>query len=336
MARLGSSRGPRRERRRVIRSAAALFGVAVFVVGMSSAFATHVEPTTEEFPGGEPICGDGQTGFRINDPGTGAYNDGTLYVDIDIANPEPVTGPEFDWSIDFGAGKTPLDILVVELFVKGGTIQSIYDYSGQPGGGEDADTGLHSPLNDNNQKWFGLSHVDFCYGGFESRGSIAIIKDTVPDGPAIFAYTVAGGALPAQFDLDDNGNNADAISNTQFLVELSPDSEYVVTESLDAAFTQSVACVGGGDDTSTEGRVATIGFDEAEQIVCTFTNTETSVAGTTQTSAPDVTTTTDPGVQTLPRTGSSTTGLAGIAVGLIALGLLAVLARFARRPQVGT
>ena len=50
--------------------------------------------------------------------------------------------------------------LVTSIYVKGGPDgANFYDYSAQPFGGLAHDDGLHSGLNSNNGKWYGLSHI---------------------------------------------------------------------------------------------------------------------------------------------------------------------------------
>jgi hypothetical protein len=65
------------------------------------------------------------------------------------------SGPTFDWSST---------VPVFQVIVKGGPGANLYNYSG-----DTSDTGLHSPLNTKNGKWFGLSHVTFCYGEPEAE-----------------------------------------------------------------------------------------------------------------------------------------------------------------------
>ena len=59
-------------------------------------------------------------------------------------------GKVFDWSSNQG---------VDAVFVKGGEDGNLYIYSPE----DTADTSLHAPLNSNNNKFFGLSHLSFCY-----------------------------------------------------------------------------------------------------------------------------------------------------------------------------
>ncbi|HXV72260.1 MAG TPA: hypothetical protein VEB69_12790, partial [Acidimicrobiia bacterium] len=76
------------------------------------------------------------------------YTDGVLVVDIEIY--ETAMGPAFDWSSNLG-----VDVVVV----KGGPAANVYRYTPAATG----DTELHSPLNNNSDKWYGLSHISFCY-----------------------------------------------------------------------------------------------------------------------------------------------------------------------------
>jgi hypothetical protein len=61
-------------------------------------------------------------------------------------------GQQFDWSISGGT--------VYGVVAKGGPNANFYDY--RPGG-ETSDTGLHAPVNPSNGRYFGLSHISFCF-----------------------------------------------------------------------------------------------------------------------------------------------------------------------------
>jgi len=102
--------------------------------------------------------------FRIPDldiVGGGNYNDGFLSLDI-VVTLSATDGPSFGWSI-------AADSVVKSLpgiFVKGGPNGNWYDYSGFTDvaqGGATFDGSLHSPVNPTNGKFYGLSHVSFCY-----------------------------------------------------------------------------------------------------------------------------------------------------------------------------
>jgi uncharacterized repeat protein (TIGR01451 family) len=99
-------------------------------------------------------------------------------------------------------------------------------------------------------------------------GSITVIKDSLPDDPQVFGFTTTG-LTPATFDLDDDGNNANALSNTRTFSNLSPGA-YAVAETAVSGWTTAATCTGDDDGTNP----ATIQLDPGENVVCTFTNTK--------------------------------------------------------------
>src|SRR6266508_3504336 len=56
--------------------------------------------------------------------------------------------------------QSPADGTFVGVAVKGGPDANFYDYRPD---GVSSGTGLHAPVNPRNQKFFGLSHISFCY-----------------------------------------------------------------------------------------------------------------------------------------------------------------------------
>jgi hypothetical protein len=69
---------------------------------------------------------------------------GSLEIDVD--------GAVFDFTFTG-------DFVAAAVIVKGGPNANLYDYRPD---GEDADTGLHAPVNPNNDEFYGLSHISFC------------------------------------------------------------------------------------------------------------------------------------------------------------------------------
>lgn len=80
----------------------------------------------------------------------------------------------FDWEA--------LNGRVFIIVVKGGPDAHKYDYGAN---GETSDTGLHSPVNPNNGKYYGLSHISFCYEPGEP--SIDVTKTCIQQ--SVFAAT---------------------------------------------------------------------------------------------------------------------------------------------------
>jgi uncharacterized repeat protein (TIGR01451 family) len=94
-------------------------------------FSTKVEPVTDTTV---QLSNDGMTG--------------TLTVDVN----EGAQTVSFTFSGDFVA---------LGVIVKGGNNANFYDYRPD---GDPHDTGLHSPVNPMNGKFYGLSHLEFCIG----------------------------------------------------------------------------------------------------------------------------------------------------------------------------
>src|SRR5688572_3770378 len=125
--------------------------VATLMVGAAqfdaaaAPLADHVPPV---FVPGNPSCPAGLTELKIEPVADGTYTDGTLTVTIDVR--DTAAGPVFDFTANIG---------VDTVIVKGGPNANIYNYSPEA----TSDTGLHAPVNDSNGKYFGLSHISFCY-----------------------------------------------------------------------------------------------------------------------------------------------------------------------------
>jgi len=112
--------------------------------------------TSSSLVADNPTCGDlapegaSWTEFKVEPVEDGTFSDGTLTVTIAVT--ETDDGPVFDWTSNIG---------VDAVFVKGGPGGLLYVYD--PPAESTGDTGLHAPVNPNNDKFFGLSHVSFCY-----------------------------------------------------------------------------------------------------------------------------------------------------------------------------
>jgi LPXTG-motif cell wall-anchored protein len=113
-------------------------------------------PSTTVVPG-NPTCGDlapegtSWTELKVEPVADGTFDDGVLFVTVDVR--DTADGPVFDWTSNIG---------VDAVFVKGGPIGgTLYLYD--PPAESMGDTGLHSPVNPQNNKFSGLSHISFCY-----------------------------------------------------------------------------------------------------------------------------------------------------------------------------
>ena len=110
------------------------------------------------------------TEFKVEPVEDGTFSDGTLTVTIDVT--ETDDGPTFDWTSNIG---------VDAVFVKGGPGGLLYVYD--PPEESTADTGLHAPVNPDNDKFFGLSHVSFCYDEDEATTTTEKPTTTTTEAP---------------------------------------------------------------------------------------------------------------------------------------------------------
>jgi LPXTG-motif cell wall-anchored protein len=151
-------------RRRVVAGIGTMVAGAALLVGAlpggAGAAPTQETTVTSEQFDGNPTCGDLSpegttwTEFKVEPVEDGEYSNGTVTVTIDVT-PDEENGPTFDWTSD-----VPVDA----IFVKGGPGGLLYVY--EPPATEG--TGLHAPVNPNNDKFYGLSHISFCYGEHDS------------------------------------------------------------------------------------------------------------------------------------------------------------------------
>jgi hypothetical protein len=111
-----------------------------------------IVPTQEIFPGGGPQC---EGGFRLDPVQSGTYDLDAFGNKVQVVVTETDCGPVFSWTIIGG-------VSIDKIYVKGGPDgQNVYDYSGvNPSPATDGY--LHSPLGPND-KYSGLSHIDFCF-----------------------------------------------------------------------------------------------------------------------------------------------------------------------------
>ncbi|WP_105215405.1 DUF7507 domain-containing protein [Pseudoalteromonas sp. T1lg22] len=156
----------------------ALFLVLGFTLCAQNAFAGDPGPASDRgiqpmFESGNPTCSDligpidGLVEYRIDGSELGNMNlgDGDLSVTIDV-KPDKT----FDWTSSGG--------VIYSIFVKGGPNGNLYDYEST---GFTWDGGLHSPVNENNGNYYGLSHVSFCY--VPGEADIEITKTCTGNGP---------------------------------------------------------------------------------------------------------------------------------------------------------
>lgn len=136
-------------------------GIAM-MLGANQVTATHINPTLlTSFTVGSAITECAQVGtyqyahkidsWDTNSPlGAHVFAENTITIS-NIQDNDENEIIEFDWS----SNPTPIGAVIV----KGGNYANLFAYSPA----EFSDTELFAPLNPNNQKNFGISHVTFCW-----------------------------------------------------------------------------------------------------------------------------------------------------------------------------
>ncbi|MGH2697472.1 MAG: prealbumin-like fold domain-containing protein [Actinomycetota bacterium] len=105
------------------------------------------------------------------------------------------------------------------------------------------------------------------------EGSITIVKDAQPDSAQNFEFDPSANLDPGpNFFLDDDSDPT--LSNQRVYADLLPGTYSVSEVNIPANWSlTTLACAGGGGNTTTANPTATIGLDPGEDVVCTFTNT---------------------------------------------------------------
>jgi FtsP/CotA-like multicopper oxidase with cupredoxin domain len=95
---------------------------------------------------------------------------------------------------------------------------------------------------------------------------IVAVEDSVPNAPQDFSFTGGGGLSPTSFQLDDDGDSANTLSDRRTFSNLTPGSGYSLAESIPGGWSQSSATCDNGSP------VTNITVSSAETVTCTFTN----------------------------------------------------------------
>jgi hypothetical protein len=120
--------------------------LSIYGLNLRLGYSASVSP---EFHPGNPTCQDLGYSFelKIDPPASGNYNlpDNSGSVTVTLTS-----SSTFDWSSTFG---------IDAVIVKGGPNANVYFYNPESTG----DTDLSTPLNQQNNKPYGLSHITFCF-----------------------------------------------------------------------------------------------------------------------------------------------------------------------------
>ncbi len=198
-------------------ASAALLGLAFMLLGGGSAIAGHAGPPSGNgvqpvFVPGNPDCaGLGYTlGFK---PQPEPPPDGLYQFPADPGNTVTISnndGTFFDWASTLG---------IDAVIVKGGPDADAFVYPLE----SFSDTGLHAPINHNNDQPFAISHIEFCYD-YE----VTVEKTAETSFTRTFEWDISKTVTPETWDLftGDTGTS-------KYTVEVSKtgftDSDWAVT-----------------------------------------------------------------------------------------------------------
>jgi hypothetical protein len=277
------------------RRTAGLTGVLLLLMSLTLAIglpagATHVVP---ELVTGNENC-EAVTGldeiFRDeSNPITSGNHDVDGDGDDDIFITVNGGAQTFDWSTDEG-------LLIHAVFVKGGPDGNLYDY--RPAGAT-SDTGLHAPVNPQNQNFYGLSHVTFC----------------VDETPPSTTTTTQGTTTTTQATTSTSGpTTTTTAAPTTTSGPTTTTTQATTTTTL--ATTTTTRVVTDSPPTTPSTTATTLPFDSVP---------ESSVLGI-QATAPVAAQVGPTTADTLPFTGASTGSMAGLAAALAAGGAILLVA----------
>jgi uncharacterized repeat protein (TIGR01451 family) len=172
-------------------SAAAGLVVAAF------ATASHVDPVLKPGNTQESDCPAGTVGFKLEPVTAGPHTSGPLTVAIALV--ETAGGPTFDFTSN---------LPIKTVFVKGGNDSNAYNYNPSV----TADTGLHSPFNSESGKWYGLSHIVFCY-----EVALSVSKTARTSYTRAFEWDLDKSVTPSSWDLftGDSGTSEYTVDVTK-------------------------------------------------------------------------------------------------------------------------
>jgi len=185
--------------------------LSVLLAFAPAAGATTITPTL--LPG-NPTCADlgYDFGFKVDPPASGTYSiDGINSVTVTVNG----DGTIFDWSSNLG-----MDAVIV----KGGPVANVFVYD--PPAEATSDTGLHAPVNPNNNKFYGLSHMDFCFD-YE----VGVTKDAHTSFTRTWHWSLDKSASPELWNLftGDSGTSLYTITAQR---TGSTDSDWAVTGTI--------------------------------------------------------------------------------------------------------
>ncbi|MCG9732066.1 hypothetical protein L1D44_19955 [Shewanella sp. Isolate13] len=193
-------------------------------------------PTCSEFFGNEDL-----RELKVEPVYDGTYGDDMLSVTLNVQQ----GAKTFSW--DQGDSS----VIMLGVFVKGGPGGNLYNYDGSF---ITSDAGLHSPEKSSN-KYYGLSHVSFCYIPGKPELKVTLTCDggeLVPGGDAIkYEYSLKvenTGTLPL-FDIEAENVTAGDVFNAATLAvgeSITFDDDFLTTINGISGTAEAKAAVEGG------------------------------------------------------------------------------------------
>ena len=99
----------------------------------------------------------------------------------------------------------------------------------------------------------------------DKQATLVVIKDAQPDDPQDFSFTTGGGLSPTSFQLDDDGDDSNALASSRTFTNLTPGSGYSVSEAPQPGWDGTATCSDGSPPSN-------VTLDVGEVVTCTFTN----------------------------------------------------------------
>jgi hypothetical protein len=229
-----------------------MFSVPVLADHPGDQLGASVAP---QFVAGNPTCSDlldaddFEFETKIEPVVSGTYDlDGNLDPDgpITITVRDTAQGQVFDFELD--------GFVTMGVVVKGGPDANFYDY--RPGG-VSSDVDLHAPVNHNNNRFFGLSHISLCLVEAPETGAIEVnktAKQADAEGGEIalegvdFEIYDSAGNLVDTITTDENGRACiDGLAFGDYVVrEIVPEG-YADVDDIDVTVDEAADCEGEGN-----------------------------------------------------------------------------------------
>ncbi len=257
--------------------------------GMTDIYRANLDGASQTVGGGETVQTGGApsasdpTETAVTTPATGAGGSVTI-TEGPVNQGTPSGFQVLDWQVNVSApaGTTadPLQLVFrvdasilpagtnetnLQVFRNGSAVPACTGLPNQASPDPCIPTGGRVALGGGDVQVTVLSSAASAWNFGAANGSVTIIKNAQPDDPQDFSFSAGGGLDPTGFQLDDDGDNGNALSNTRTYADVAPGT-YSVSETVPGGWDQSSATCSDGSP------VSAISVSPAESVTCTFTN----------------------------------------------------------------